>query len=300
VHLRHLEHRSPVSAYARPRHGKSSGNGLEEAHRWLDFPLEPAKWEPQYRPTAPPARSRGGCALQRAGPSFGAHAWTRQEIRGGNVQQPKVHPLSQSDLTHPLDWALLVKQKEGESLCGDSACVQLADNRALIAVVDGLGHGPPAAAAAAAELAMAVFHDRPAGEPTELMRRCHDALLGSRGAAMTVARIEWQSDKLTWIAVGNVAGSAVQPDAKGHLRRVAVVPRSGIVGMQLPTLQPTTIQLQPGDLLVFATDGINPQFTHDLPFIGTPQSIAQRVFDRWRTPADDALVLVARYQGAPR
>jgi hypothetical protein len=53
----------------------------------------------------------------------------------------------------------------------------------------------------------------------------------------------------------------------------------------------------PGDLVVFATDGIERRF-RDRMIEGTnPQEVADRLMASYRKPTDDALVLVARYLG---
>jgi serine phosphatase RsbU (regulator of sigma subunit) len=41
-----------------------------------------------------------------------------------------------------------------------------------------------------------------------------------------------------------------------------VLLRSGVVGYQLPTLRASTLPIAPGDLLIFATDGIGARRIH--------------------------------------
>ena len=63
--------------------------------------------------------------------------------------------------------------------------------RALFGVMDGLGHGPAAANAAIAA-AEALRNAR--GERVEvLVQLCHRVLAGTRGAAMTLARVDFES-----------------------------------------------------------------------------------------------------------
>jgi hypothetical protein len=60
-----------------------------------------------------------------------------------------------------------------------------------------------------------------------------------------------------------------------------------------------TIPVETGDLLIFATDGIRSAFTRALPLTGSPLEMADYILAEHRRGTDDALVLVARYQGVP-
>ena len=73
--------------------------------------------------------------------------------------------------------------------------------------------------------------------------------------------------------------------------------KGGIIGYQLPSLRPLTISVEVGDLLIFATDGIRSAFTRALPVAGSLQEMADYILAKHQRGTDDALVLVARYQG---
>src|SRR5215467_5953020 len=88
-----------------------------------------------------------------------------------------------------LDVGVASTTRDGEDTSGDLHLVRSVnggrDRGVLVAVVDGLGHG--ADAAAAARIAIDTL-DRHAGAPIpELIQRCHAALVGSRGVVMSVA-----------------------------------------------------------------------------------------------------------------
>ena len=73
----------------------------------------------------------------------------------------------------------------------------------------------------------------------------------------------------------------------------------GVAGRHLPSLRAAITPVNLGDLLIFFTDGIQPEFLLK-PLPGqAPQRIADRVCDRFSKGTDDALVLVARYVGGP-
>jgi len=60
------------------------------------------------------------------------------------------------------------------------------------------------------------------------------------------------------------------------------------------------VPVAPGDLLIFATDGIREGFAEGLPTDATPQQLADQILARSGKGTDDALVVVARYAGAGR
>ena len=66
----------------------------------------------------------------------------------------------------------------GEVACGDDWAMIRRDGLIFVLVVDGLGHGHPAAEAAA--VALDVFRDRPLAEPTELIEAAHAAMRSTR------------------------------------------------------------------------------------------------------------------------
>src|SRR4051794_12073626 len=84
-----------------------------------------------------------------------------------------------------LKWGVAVRALPGQAVCGDLYLVEPFANGALVAVVDGVGHGEEAFAAAslAADTLRAHAHE----DVLQLLRRCHEALRPTRGAALTVA-----------------------------------------------------------------------------------------------------------------
>jgi hypothetical protein len=65
----------------------------------------------------------------------------------------------------------------------------------------------------------------------------------------------------------------------------------------LPVLRASVLPIEPGDTLVFATDGVRPEWPDELR-VGEPRHMADRLLARYGVPTDDALVLVVRYGGA--
>jgi phosphoserine phosphatase RsbX len=183
---------------------------------------------------------------------------------------------------------------QGESESGDVPVVAAGRHAVLVAAVDGLGHGTDAAhAAAEAARVLREFDD----EPLEtLVHKCHSHLEGSRGVALSVAAFSPANGMMSWLGVGNVAGRLMRPDVADEF----IVNFGGIVGEDLPSLQSTTVSVADGDVLVLATDGIDPDFADRLEPSGSAQEIADGILRDHRRGGDDALVVVARYRDRSR
>jgi serine phosphatase RsbU (regulator of sigma subunit) len=176
-----------------------------------------------------------------------------------------------------------------ETLSGDLWTVQwAADGSCRIAVIDGLGHGPPAhAAAQAAVRALAAAPDLP---PDRALAACQRPLVGTRGAAIGIARIEVAAGRLTFAGVGNVEGRLWQP---GDERRLLA--QRGIVGGAMPTIRPIDHPLAADWMLMLHSDGISDRFASDtLPGWGGPaQALADAILQRHGRATDDATVVLA-------
>ncbi|MBI4390886.1 MAG: SpoIIE family protein phosphatase [candidate division NC10 bacterium] len=194
-----------------------------------------------------------------------------------------------------LEWGLATLALPGHPESGDRHVVQPFPNGVLVAAVDGLGHGEEAAAAA--KLAVSVLERHAREGVIALLRRCDEALRGTRGVVMSLASFRAPDGMMTWLGVGNVEGLLVRAAAQSDLRHEALVLRGGVVGRQLPPLQAAVVPVRRGDMLILATDGIREGFTEGLPPNDPPQGLADRILARHSKGTDDALVLVARYAG---
>lgn len=194
-----------------------------------------------------------------------------------------------------LRWGAAVRPLPGESESGDQYVAMTFPDGALLAAVDGVGHG--AEAAAAARAAVAVLQARPHEGVISLLRRCHEALGETRGVVMSLASFSRQDGTLTWMGVGNVEGLLLRSDPSASPALETLLLRGGVVGYQLPQLRASVMPVMPGDLLVFATDGIRSAFSGQLPPLGHPQDVADRILAQWSRDTDDALVLVVEFLG---
>jgi negative regulator of sigma-B (phosphoserine phosphatase) len=177
--------------------------------------------------------------------------------------------------------------------------VDLDGHAALFGVVDGLGHGPDAAAAA---LSAVDAVKRASRERLEVMLQlCHRTLESTRGVAMTLARVDFAAGTLTWTGVGNVTAELVAKAPTGvHIRSTARL-TGGIVGYRIPEIRPAqVVPIRPGDLLVMSTDGIAEDYLDHIDFAATAVTIAEELLGKHAKETDDAMVLAARHRGASK
>lgn len=197
----------------------------------------------------------------------------------------------------PIEWAAKARPRPGENICGDRLiAVDVDGTGALIGVLDGLGHGVDAAEAA--KRGVDVLRAARA-EPLEvLVQRCHLALSGTRGAAMTLAHIDFQDGTLSWVGIGNVTANLVVKHPAGVEVRSSARLAGGIVGYRIPEMvKPQQVPIRPGDLLVIASDGIVEDHLSDIDFSASSLAIADKILRKHAKGNDDALVLAARHRG---
>jgi hypothetical protein len=181
------------------------------------------------------------------------------------------------------------------AVSGDLLVVAPFAHGALVAVLDGLGHGHEAAKASRA--AARVLEARAAEPVLDLLERCHEALRGTRGAVMSVASFDARASAMTWAGVGNVDAVLVRGNRAARPPREDLAPRGGIVGYTLPPLRASTLAVSAGDTLVLATDGLKTAFASGVDLGGEPQAVAEAILARHARGTDDALVAVVRYLG---
>lgn len=199
-----------------------------------------------------------------------------------------------------IEAGLAARAHPGQTVSGDRSLVQPFPGGVLVAVVDGLGHGAPAALAA--ETALACLRSHARETPEDAVQRCHQALKGTRGVVLSLASIDARAETLAWLGVGNVDCLLLRLSG-GPPSREALLTRSGVVGYQLPPLKPVRLGIVPGDLLVFTTDGLRSGYIAGLSPLDPrlrrcpAQAIADDLLAGFGRPNDDALALVVRWLG---
>lgn len=171
----------------------------------------------------------------------------------------------------------------GEEVSGDGWC----SNGHGLMVVDGLGHGQQAHDAAVA--ACNAFGNA-GGSTTERMNILHDALRGTRGAAVAIAEADTAAGVLRFCGVGNISATIVDPRA-----RRSAVSMHGIVGHQMREAREFTYPWSRQSSLIMHSDGLTTKWNLDAyPALlaRDPVLIAAVLWKDHRRQNDDSTVVV--------
>ena len=183
-------------------------------------------------------------------------------------------------------WAGLVRPITGEVECGDVYGAARAGDIRTAVLCDGLGHGPLAAAAAAAGVAAVL--DEPAREPAALLERAHQRMSGTRGGAVGIVQISGQVARFA--GLGNIAASIL---SAGRRKSMLSVP--GIAGYQARTIRQFEYEAPPGAAVILHSDGLSSRWeAAALPGLETkdPLLIAAVLLGEAGIHRDDAGVFV--------
>ncbi|MFQ5611599.1 MAG: SpoIIE family protein phosphatase [Anaerolineae bacterium] len=185
--------------------------------------------------------------------------------------------------------------------CGDQAACWRSGSRTTLCIVDGLGHGPEAEAAAQA--AVDYVAQRLSESLLAIFAGCDLALRNSRGAAMGLAAIAEETGTLTYAGVGNTRAIIIRGiapagrEARPFAQIVRLSSYPGIVGGGYQALVPQTVPFLPGNIALLFTDGLPESM--DLAGYGpdvwsNEQHLAERIVRDWGRETDDVAVLVYR------
>jgi anti-sigma regulatory factor (Ser/Thr protein kinase) len=205
---------------------------------------------------------------------------------GSHITPPD--PPNNASPTSHLRVGGILSARPGERESGDAWGVMWRAGTIMIVIMDGLGHGPEAAAAAANGLRELTV---PAGadDPLALLGRMDRRLLGGRGAVAAVARMS--QDEFSFSGIGNI-GARLGPNGRSH----GLVSSMGTLGLG-QRLRPQAFVAPWPEHGLFAahTDGIRSSWDlarypgvtrHD------PAVMAALIWRDAATRGDDAAVVV--------
>jgi negative regulator of sigma-B (phosphoserine phosphatase) len=172
----------------------------------------------------------------------------------------------------------------GEIQNGDAVLVrQSVAGHTMLAVIDGLGHGPDAAQASRAAIEVLTLlpfetnvHDA--------MQEMHRELKGTRGAAATLCIVK--DFKLEICAVGNVALMCTNCS-------IPLVLSAGVLGHQVSRFRIGACEVTSRSRLALLSDGISTRFRLEEYRHLEPPDACREIMSRYRRKEDDATVLVA-------
>jgi anti-sigma regulatory factor (Ser/Thr protein kinase) len=177
----------------------------------------------------------------------------------------------------------------GLPVCGDAWRVHESGDHVTLIVCDGLGHGDGAAAAARAVLD--AFAQRTEDSLTAILERAHGAAHATRGAAVTVVRVDRAAHEATIAGVGNVTAWIADG---GAIRQL--VTQHGTLGQVMPRIREERYPFPPGAVLVVCSDGLKSRLALDAPGLlaHDPVTIATALWRDHTRGRDDATAVVLR------
>ncbi len=178
----------------------------------------------------------------------------------------------------------------GETSCGDGWAAEEREGRATLLVVDGLGHGP--LAHAAATTAIATFRAHAHAAPAEIVKFLHGALRSTRGCAGCLVRVDARRERVDYCGVGNMEERIISADRERRL-----VSQFGTLGHDLRKIGGFEYPFPPGATLVVHSDGVGRQWSlADYPGLAErhPALVAGVLYRDHQRGRDDATVVVLR------
>lgn len=184
-----------------------------------------------------------------------------------------------------LDVVFKTRPKIGELCNGDAAVLRVGDGRTMFAVIDALGHGPNAQTVA--ELARTALDGAPLDRGAiALLELVHEALRGTRGAAMTLGLHEHGSRTVELTGVGNVS-------ARSLSRSIPFAAMPGVLGGRVSKPRSTAIELERDEALLVTSDGIPRRVSVKPLANGDPAALCEQLMNEAHAH-DDATVMVVR------
>ena len=173
---------------------------------------------------------------------------------------------------------------------GDAFVIKCWDESVLVAVIDGLGHGPLAQRAAQTARQCVERHVE---QPLDVIfRGVGRACRATRGVVMALARFDRGGTQLTFASIGNI-----EVRVFGSVKPTNFPVRRGIVGVNTPNPPVTQHRWQPNRVLVLHSDGLTtPWRWEDFRDLRSASAsvMARRLLQTLAKDDDDATVLVVK------
>jgi serine phosphatase RsbU (regulator of sigma subunit) len=187
------------------------------------------------------------------------------------------------------EYGVKVRPFLGERVSGDAGIVIEEPDGLFLAIIDVLGHGPEAH-----EVAVSITEFLERENRSDLCRvlvALDKHLRGTRGAAVGLARIDKDSNRLRYAGIGNTV-----------IRRIGsepsrLVSRDGTLGHIMRTPREEELEIGRRDVILLYSDGIQDHFDlGEYPSLprDSARAIAQNIVRLFGKPHDDATCIALR------
>ena len=187
-------------------------------------------------------------------------------------------------------WGAITRPSTGFEENGDAYIIKRIDDRLLLAIIDGLGHG--LGALQAAREAVATIESYAAQSVETIIRATHEALRPTRGAVLGLAVIDCLTGALEYAGIGNTDFRAL-----GGRSPIRLISLNGTLGSRLDRVKVFKEQLPKVATIIMSTDGISERWdTEGYPgLLGLhPQLLCAAVMRDYSRSNDDATILCGR------
>lgn len=179
----------------------------------------------------------------------------------------------------------------GEEFSGDKVVMYQDSERMLLAIIDGLGHGPSAHQMSKfiAEKLNTLSHSL---SPDDMLNALNQCCTPSIIAAVGIGVVDKRQQTFTFSAIGNISAYILSHNS------FAYVSRDGSIGNNMRKPYSQTKALLPGDIIVLHSDGIMSRLysQHDSAMLRLePEYIIEYIYTHFYKDYDDASCIVYRY-----
>jgi serine/threonine protein phosphatase PrpC len=201
-----------------------------------------------------------------------------------------VRPPLEAVLGSPFDVGVATAPLPGQRENGDDYIHMHWGTTNLVGVIDGVGHGPLAHAAA---VSARQYVERHFDQPLDaIFRGTEVACRGSRGVVMALARLDWERRQLEFASVGNIEARVLDANPADSM-----IARRGILGLMAPPPRTSLHDWPSHATLVLHSDGISVHWGEGLlddVLRSSASVLADAILTRLRRGNDDATVVVMK------
>jgi anti-sigma regulatory factor (Ser/Thr protein kinase) len=196
--------------------------------------------------------------------------------------------------TNRLRFGIFTRSKLGERYNGDTYFLKRYHNTVVFSVIDGLGHGK--GASEPAKKAYLYLDDHYQEELESIINGLHQNLKRTRGAAISIAKVDENSQKLQYIGIGNVLTRIYNKNSViSENQPIRPVNYNGTLGIALRSFKLCEYDWSSDYVITMASDGISSRFNpRTIPGLlkQHPIIIAKTLLDEFGKDHDDATILV--------
>lgn len=177
----------------------------------------------------------------------------------------------------------------GSKYNGDMYLIKEFNNKVLISVIDGLGHGE--SAAVASSKCIKCLEEHYDHGLAEIFKYCDIELRKTNGVVMGMLFIDFEHWILSFAGVGNISARVIGS------KPVHFISRDGIVGYNMPGIKENKYPYTAGDTILMHSDGISSKVVRypvSLLLKKDVQEAADEIMKLFGKDEDDATVIVAR------